>query len=181
MHRANAKFCCLFLFALSCSAGCAGRHRMHTATDFQMERMDEVRDASPVHLMQMSDNAALQDMSVADFHFAGHSSELSGTGAARLSRMSPLLSTYGGTLYYDTTLSNEKLVAERLAHVREFLTTTGCDMSRVEVKVGMSGGSGMTARKAIEVDTKGTAKPEQSGGGAQTMSAASASSSKSGS
>lgn len=179
MHS-RTKTCCLTVIVLT-AAGCADQHRFHTATDFHMERMDEVRNTPPAHLMQMADNALLQDMSIADFHFAGHSTELSGTGAARLNRMSPLLSTYGGTVRYDTKISDEKFLDQRLNHVKEYLATTGCDMSRVEITTGMSAGTGIPARRAIEIDFKGTAKPEASGGSAQAMSAVTAPSSKSGS
>ncbi len=129
-------------------AGCSDMNM--TATDLQMARMDEGPSRFGAHLTNMTDNAILHDMSIADIHFVPHTNELSGTGAARLDRMALLLDTYGGTVRFETTLENENLIALRLDHVREYLDLTGCDMSRVELKVMLSGGRGMPARDVLE-------------------------------
>ncbi len=127
-----------------------------TATEIQNRKMEEAKNRPQAHLDNMVDNAILHDMSVADFHFIPHSAELSGTGAARLNRMSTLLDTYGGTVRYETFETDEKLVTQRLEHVREYLATTGCEMQRVDIKAMISGGRGMAADKAIIIDLKGT-------------------------
>lgn len=101
----------------------------------------------------MADNAAISDMSVADIHFVPHSAELSGTGVARLSRLSPILNTYGGTLRYETFETDPDMINRRLAYVHEFLVDTGCAMDRVEIKAMLSGGRGMRADEAIVIAT----------------------------
>ncbi|MFQ6049083.1 MAG: hypothetical protein ACE5K7_06945, partial [Phycisphaerae bacterium] len=56
--------------------------------------------------LQMTDNAALADMSVADIHFVAHTAELNGLGQRRLDRYVALLKRYGGRLRYDTALQD---------------------------------------------------------------------------
>ena len=125
--------------------------RPPTASDWQNTLIDDIRYSQRVYLTHMADNAMLHDMAVADFHFVPHTSELSGTGVARLERMGALLDVYGGTVRYETGLTDEAMVAQRLEHVREYLTLTGCNMSRVEVVSLGSGGRGIAAREAIEI------------------------------
>jgi hypothetical protein len=108
-------------------------------------------------------------MSLADFHFIPHSPEISGTGAARLNRMAHLLNTYGGTVRYETDLTDDDLVNRRMANVKEYLTVAGTNMDRVQVKSMLSGGRGMPARKAMEVEAKGTVNPNASSGAATTL------------
>ena len=143
------------LFVLS--AGCHGPENDLTNTELHMANMENAKGQYGRHLDDMVDNAIL-----ADIHFVAHTGELSGTGVARLNRMAHLLNTYGGTVRYETDLADAQLVSQRLDHVREYLTMTGANMDRVQVKTMISGGRGMTARKAVEVDLKGTAKPEGS-------------------
>lgn len=130
-----------------------------TATQIQGDKMDQMKEEYGDHLEQMSDNAVLRNMSVADHHFVAHTAELSGTGTAALERITPYLNTYGGTVRYETYLSDTSLVEQRMAHVREYLALTGCDMDRVTVRQSLSGGQSVDARKAIEVKEKGTTKP----------------------
>ncbi len=112
-----------------------------TTTDVQMSHMDESKRNFGRYNDDMVDNAILHDMSVADMHFIAHTGELSGVGEVRLNRMAKLLHTYGGTVRYETTLDDEVLMGLRLAHVREYLALTGCDMERVKVADMMSGGA----------------------------------------
>lgn len=98
----------------------------------------------------MGDNALLDDMALADTHFILHTDELSGMGEVRLERMVPLLNTYGGTVRYETSLTDETMIEERIEHAREYLVSAGCDMDRIEVRAMMSGGRGMPAKQAIE-------------------------------
>lgn len=135
-----------------------------TTTDLQMSRMDESKRTFASYNADMVDNAILQDMSVADIHFIAHTGELSGVGEARLNRMAKLLHTYGGTVRYETTLDDEVLMGQRLAHVREYLALTGCDMERVEVTDMMSGGRGLPGNEAVKKFVKGTAKPKKAKG-----------------
>lgn len=144
--------------------GCHGPNHDQTANQLHQSHMDRAKANYGRHMHDMADNAILQDMSLVDFHFVAHSSEISGTGADRLNRMAHLLNTYGGTVHYQTDLADTDLVNKRLAHVKEYLTVAGCDMDRVQVKTGLSGGRGMPARKALEVEAKGTANPAASAG-----------------
>jgi len=127
-----------------------------TATDVQVEKMDDSMEVPQEHFVTMADNAMLHDMSVADFHFVPHTTELSGTGAARLNRMATLLDTYGGTVRYETLNTDEAFVQLRIDHVHEYLALTGCDMGRVDVKAMISGGRGIAADRAIPIDLIGT-------------------------
>jgi len=143
---------------------CNDCKKFKTATDLQVEKIDDQIEQPREYIANMSDNALLHDMSVADFHFVPHTAELSGTGAARLNRMATLLDTYGGTVRYETFNTDEAFVKHRLEHVHEYLALTGCDMGRVQVKAMLSGGRGMAASKAImlipntTVDSKGAVK-----------------------
>ncbi len=137
-------------FLAFAAAGCNGPWR--TATHFQTARMEEGRSRFGAYRNNMVDNAILHDMSIADIHFIPHSIELSGTGVARLDRMSLLLDTYGGTVRYETVLMDDDMIASRLEHAREYLDLTGCDMSRVELKVLLSAGRGIPATDALQAE-----------------------------
>lgn len=156
------------------SAACNGKNKALTGTDIVMRNMDCAKAHYGTHMTDMADNAMLQDMSVADFHFVPHTSELSGTGADRLERMAALLNTYGGTVRYETDLRDQELLKKRMDHVREYLAVAGCNMDRVEVKAMISGGRGMAADKAIIVDLKGTAKPASESGSPSAAAASQA-------
>ncbi len=134
-----------------------------TTTQMQHARMDATLEKPRAHLTYMVDNALLHDMSIAEIHFVPHTRELSGTGIARLDRMAVMLDTYGGTVRYETDVTDEEFVQKRLDHVHEYLATTGCDMSRIDVKAMMSGGRGMSAVKALAGETK-AAEAQDSGG-----------------
>ena len=135
-------------FLAFAAAGCNGSWR--NATQLQLTRMEEGKNQFGAYRNHMVNNAILHDMSIADIHFIPHSIELSGTGVARLNRMAPLLDTYGGIVRYETMLMDDEMIASRLDQVREYLDLTGCDMSRVELKVMLSGGRGMPASDAIQ-------------------------------
>lgn len=154
-----------FLPALLVAAAPACHKDYPTASRLQLDLMDESRSSAMGHLTDMSDNALLADMAIADFHFVGHSAELSGTGAARLERMACLLKHYGGTIHYETRKSDKALVDKRLEHVREYLKLAGCDMNKVTVEVGLAGGRGMAASDAIKVSQRGTGQSSESGAG----------------
>lgn len=165
----DAKRCGGLLAAVMVAAiaGCRDEHgerKVKTATEMYSEKMDEGKCRGIPALLDMSDNAILQDMSIADIHFVAHTAEISGTGAARLDRMAALLEAYGGTVRYETYNDDVSLVEQRLAHVREYLGLTGCNMTRVEVKAEMSGGRTYPATEAIAAAERGTAKS----GGATT-------------
>jgi hypothetical protein len=143
-----------------------GTDRDKTAWQQQMAHMEKAKEHYGQHLDDMADNAILHDMSLADFHFVAHTSEISGTGADRLNRMAHLLSTYGGTVRYETAEADATLVNQRLDHVKEYLKVAGCDMDRVQVKTMISGGRGMPARDAIEINERGPVNQSATGAGA---------------
>ena len=149
---------CLSMFAIMPAC-----NKELTTTQMQHARMDTMMETPRAHLTYMVDNALLHDMSIAEIHFVPHTRELSGTGIARLDRMALMLDTYGGTVRYETDVTDEEFVQKRLDHVHEYLATTGCDMSRIEVKAMMSGGRGMSAVKAFAAEAK-AAEAQDSGG-----------------
>lgn len=134
----------LVVTGASCHEGEGERQTVRQAREAQSISLNTAHAA-------MVDNARLRDMSIADVHFVPHTTELSNTGAECLERMAPYLNTYGGTIRYQTYATDENLVAARMEHVREFLTTTRCDMERVEIKAMMAGGRMINAAKAIEI------------------------------
>ena len=155
--------------ATALSAGCYPHDESITTTDLQTHKIDRsLVNRKDKHLQQMSDNAMLSDMTLWDYHFVPHTSELSGSGAERLTRMAFYLDTYGGKVRYDTLLTDQGLIKERIAHVREFLKVSGADVSRVEVEAQLPGGRMFSGEEAIKVAKKGTAKP-QGGAGATTV------------
>ncbi len=150
MFRTNvirALACCAALTAI---VGCHGDDR--GAVQLDMARMDEMREQPRTHLANMVDNAILHDMSLADFHFVPHSTELSGSGVARLDRMALLLDTYGGVVRYEASTTDEELIKGRLDHVKEYLTLVGCSMEKVALTTGLSGGRGMSVANSIETE-----------------------------
>lgn len=154
--RAMAAACALAV------VGCAGGGRK-TATDVQLEKIRAMRDRSHEHEQNMINNAVLADMSLAEFHFIPHSTELSGSGVKRLDRMAPMLDTYGGTVRYAGNVSDDELVKQRIAHVHEYLAMTGCNMDRVKIEPGLAGGQGMQARDALEKQRTMDIPADQSG------------------
>ncbi len=112
----------------------------------------------------MADNAMVSEFAISDFHFTRHTIDLSDTGAARLDRMLPYLSTYGGTVHYQTSQDDKKLIEGRLDHVRDYLAILGCDMKHVKVVAGLSTGTGMSAKDAITIKQMNSFTAQQEGG-----------------
>lgn len=162
MFGNHRRKCCLILAPALLALSVLACNRPLTATDLLVQRMDETRGVSRPNYTYMADNAALHDMALADIHFVPHTSELSGTGVARLDRLAPLLEAYGGTVRYETLSTDQALLRKRLDHLREYLALAGCDMDRVEVEAMLSGGRGMPADDAIIIRKKGTEKDDGS-------------------
>ncbi len=97
----------------------------------------------------MQDQALISDMSITDLHFVPHTADLNGTGRARLERYAELLAGHGGTLMFDTSLSDGDLIAARLQTAESFVNEYVPDDSRIAVVTGLPGGRGMTADEAI--------------------------------
>lgn len=95
-----------------------------------------------------NDQGMLADMSIADIHFVPHSSCLSGVGKVRLERYAELLSADGGTLHYDTLLTDNTLVDARLKVAKDFLAEAAPGTRPIDVLVGIAGGRGMSNKEA---------------------------------
>ncbi len=96
-----------------------------------------------------NDQGMLADMSVADIHFVPHCSELSGTGQARLARYAELLAARGGTINYETSIENDKLIRDRLAVAKRFLVQALPGKQQIDVVPGIAGGRGMDAKEGL--------------------------------
>ena len=150
MSRTNVIRVLSFCAVLTAIVGCHGKNR--SAVQLDMARMDATLAEPRTHLTNMVDNAILHDMSLADFHFVPHSTELSGSGVARLDRMALLLDTYGGVVRYEASTIDETLIKGRLDHVKEYLTLVGCTMEKVALTTGISGGRGMSVATTLEAE-----------------------------
>jgi len=105
--------------------------------------------ASSDYYAYHNDQGMMADMSIADIHFVPHSADLSGTGVARLERYAELLANSGGTLNYDTTLTDSMLVERRMSTARTYLSKCMANSQRVDIVLGMPGGPGMRAKESI--------------------------------
>ncbi len=125
------------------------------------------------YFSQHNDRGMLASMSIVDSHFEPNSDRLSGAGEERLERYAELLFESGGTVNYDTALSDAHLVAARLAAAREFLLAVSLNTTApILVEQGPSGGRGMSARESIagqavakQAEPRGSAYNLQGAGG----------------
>jgi hypothetical protein len=119
--------------------------------------------------LSMVDNALLEDMTLNDVHFVPHRPMLNTLGEERLARLATLMQIYGGTIRFNTNLTDEKLIAARTSHVIDFLCDAGLDTSAELLVRDLAGGAGMDAAQAILIRTnEGTYKPKKdssAGGG----------------
>jgi hypothetical protein len=110
----------------------------------------------------MADNALLADMTVNDSHFLPHRALLNDLGQRRLARLASLMEAYGGTIRFDTALTDEDLIEHRVTAVMDFLCEAGIDTTQEVVKRDMPGGEGMSAAEAILIKAnEGTYDPEK--------------------
>jgi hypothetical protein len=114
----------------------------------------------------MVDNSLLADMSIADIHFAGATTRLSGTGEYRLSRLVEVCKAYGGEIRYDTQLLDEQLVQQRLQRVQDYLAAAGCDMDKCSARLGMAATATTPAAQAAKAQA---ALDGDSSGGSQGL------------
>ena len=112
----------------------------------------------------MVDNGMMEDLAIGDHFFVPHTDVLSNLGHRRIERFARLLVRYGGTLRYDTDLSDRALLRQRMESVRELLTDVGIEEGRIEVTQDLPGGRGMDAAEAIVVRQR-MHQPDQEGGG----------------
>ena len=110
----------------------------------------------------MADNALLADMTVNDTHFLPHRALFNDLGERRLARLASLMEAYGGTIRFNTDLTDQDLVDQRVAMVVDFLAGAGIDTTEEVVTEDMPGGHGMPAAEAILIKAKqGTYDPER--------------------
>jgi len=112
----------------------------------------------------MVDNAMLEDLALSDIHFVPHTAQLNGAGVRRLERYAKLLTVYGGSIRYSTSLTDDQRVEERMANIRTYLATTGIPEGRIKVAQGMPGGKGMSAKEAIASKSVNIATDEKAAG-----------------
>lgn len=96
-----------------------------------------------------NDQGMMADRSIADIHFVPGSTDLSGTGVARLERYAELLATTGGTLWYGPSIQNEELINARIAVAEAFLAQVLPGAKTIEVAIGLGQGRGMSAIEAL--------------------------------
>jgi hypothetical protein len=119
----------------------------------------------------MGDNALLADMTVNDSHFLPHRAVLNDVGTQRLSRLASLMEAYGGTIRFNTGLTDEDLIGRRITVLTDFLAEAGIDTTQEVVVRDLPGGQGISATEAILIKTnEGTYDParERSQSGAET-------------
>jgi hypothetical protein len=113
-------------------------------------------------LTYMADNALLSDMTVNDTHFLPHRALFNDLGERRVARLASLMEAYGGTIRFNTDLTDDQLVAERIARVVNFLAEAGIDTTREVVMRDIPGGKGFAAAEAVLIKaTIGTYDPER--------------------
>ncbi len=123
---------------------------------------DDARIDRDARLQAMVDNAMLQDMSIAALHFVPHTSMLNSLGEQRLRRYADLLTTQGGTLYYQATTLDKEFNDARLASISTFLGSSGIADNRISTQPGLAMGRGLAAVEAIQVKERAFA-PDQDG------------------
>lgn len=116
----------------------------------------------------MTDNALLADMTVGDMHFLPGRALLNDLGVQRLRRLASLMEAYGGSVRFNTALTDEELIARRIDVVLDFLAQAGVDTTRQVLSRDMPGGRGMDAPQALlikkEEGSYDPAKRKESGG-----------------
>lgn len=135
------------LFALS-TAGCIEPEDT-TSVNSPSYGDSEKRGTLAEYLAYHNDQGMLADLSITDIHFVSHSSQLSGTGVARLERYAELLASTGGTLNYNTKTRDKTLIEARLNTARTFLAEAFPSQHSIDVATGLPGGRGMVAKEAI--------------------------------
>lgn len=124
-------------------------------------------------LVYMADNALLADMTISDMHFVPHRAILTSLGEERLCRLASLLEVYGGTVRFDSDLTDEELLAARTRAIRDFLAECGLDTTAQAVTVDMPGGEGLTAAEAVLIRlNEGMYRPQNSSSSGTSESSA---------
>ena len=157
----------MLIAVLGCPA-CSDNHDKEIAQKPE-EEVAPQEDAPPRDLnstyQQMADNALLADMTMLDYHFQPQRTMLTSLGEQRLSRLASLMQTYGGSVRFSTSLTDQALIDARVQTMRKFLGECGLPTTTELVSVGMAGGEGMDAGQAILISrNSGTYQPGQKNG-----------------
>ncbi len=154
-------------------AGCAepqATERLNAPPQGESEHRAEVA----VYFENHRDRGLLADMAIADMHFEPYSAEISETGKQRLERYAHLLANKGGTLRYETNLSDDALIEARLGSANLYLEAAS-PSARLSVIRGLSGKRGMNAAEAAagasvakQPEPRGTAYKLNTGGGGKS-------------
>lgn len=131
------------------AAGVGCGHKEHVQANAPPQGYAPDKPSISDYYAYHNDQGMLADMSLADIHFIPNSPELSGTGVARLERYAELLAPNGGTLYYDTGVTDMQLVDRRLSNARTYLAQCAPSKQRIDVVLGMPQGPGMRSKEAI--------------------------------
>jgi hypothetical protein len=113
-------------------------------------------DTSPMRDMyeHMVDNEVLADMTISDIHFLPHRARLNRLGEERLGRLAGLMELYGGTIRFNTSVTDETLLQQRTEAIMAFLDEEGIDTTAEVLVRDLPGGRGMDAVQAIKIKVK---------------------------
>jgi hypothetical protein len=155
MHRLPAVVVVVFALVLS---GCnTPGERLNAPPHGRVHETSDLQGT----FYYMSDNALLADMTVNDMHFLPHRAALNDLGERRLMRLAALMEAYGGTLRFNTDLTDEDLIAQRMNTIMDFLIEAGIDTTHEVVTRDLPGGEGMVATEAILIKVnEGTYQPK---------------------
>jgi hypothetical protein len=127
--------------------GCAGQDAL--SMDPKPLKLSGETAVSQEPFVAMVDNAAQEDLSLADIHFVPQTAELNSLGLQRLSKCAVTLARYGGTLRYDPQTKDRALIDGRLVTLEHALADAGMDMTKVSVAVGMAAQVGRSGADAV--------------------------------
>jgi hypothetical protein len=125
------------------------------------QRLNSPPQGDTVHRSRLSepyqtmvDNSVLADMT-----------QLSGTGEYRLSQLAEVCKVHGGPVRYDSQITDEKLLEERVQRAEEYLAAAGCDMDKCSVRLGMAATAWTPAQQAVKAQQAGLESEGQGGQG----------------
>jgi hypothetical protein len=154
---------CVLAMALICTACQQPYPRLNAPPHGTTDNPSPLQDT----YAYMVDNALLEDMSITDAHFLPHRPGLNSLGEERLGRLAVLLEIYGGTIRFDSALTDKDLVDARVAAIRACLAEKGIDTTKEMVCRDLAGGSGMDAPQAILIKAnEATYHPKEKQGNA---------------
>lgn len=115
----------------------------------------------------MSDNALLESMSIADYHFLPNRSILNTMGKQRLNRLASLIEEYGGEVRYNSNLDDDELINQRTQAIIAYMGEIGVDTKKSTVtREPASEVTNKSSEEAILIKvSEGTYRPRRNSGG----------------